>query len=395
MSENQNINEVSVDRRAETVTTQQAGYAATEQVTRDVAAERRLGVFQINRIMWTVLGILEILLGLRFMLKLIAANAESGFATFIYGITGAFTAPFNALLGTPAYLAPEQVEGRPVGAAADRYAFAALLFELLTGQPPFQSETPLGVLVQQASGEPPRVSQRRPDLPAAHEADFDTEWLDAVLNVAVVDGVEGALQLPTFLGNHDMGRIGHFIAKANPGASPEELLARTRLAHSMLLLLRGVPTIYYGDEQGMTGDGGDQDAREPLFPSQVASYNDNRLIGTDATPADANFDTGHPVYAHVRALAALRTATPALRRGTQTILGWQETPGLFALARSFEGETVLIAFNSSATPLDARVAVDPSIGALEALHGSCRAPDAPGSWRVQLPAFGTLVCRVR
>ena len=68
MSENQNINEVSVDRRAETVTTQQAGYAATEQVTRDVAAERRLGVFQINRIMWTVLGILEILLGLRFML---------------------------------------------------------------------------------------------------------------------------------------------------------------------------------------------------------------------------------------------------------------------------------------------------------------------------------------
>lgn len=73
----------------------------------------------------------------------------------------------GALLGTPEYLAPEQVEGRPVGAAADRYAFAALLCELLTGQPPFRSETPLGVLVQQASGEPPRVSQRRPDLPAA------------------------------------------------------------------------------------------------------------------------------------------------------------------------------------------------------------------------------------
>ena len=101
MSENQNVNEVAVDRRAETVTTQQPGYAATEQVTRDVAAERRLRLFQINRIMWTVLGILEILLGLRFMLKLIAANPGSGFAVFIYGITGAFTAPFNALLGTP------------------------------------------------------------------------------------------------------------------------------------------------------------------------------------------------------------------------------------------------------------------------------------------------------
>ena len=102
MSENRPINEVSVDRREETVVTQQPGYAATEQVTRDVAAERRLGVFQVTRIVWTILGVLEILLGLRFMLKLIAANPNSGFAVFIYGITGAFTAPFNSLLGTPA-----------------------------------------------------------------------------------------------------------------------------------------------------------------------------------------------------------------------------------------------------------------------------------------------------
>ena len=102
MSENRPINERSVDRREETVVTQQPGYAATEQVTRDLAAERRLRLFQIDRIMWTVLGILEILLGLRFMLKLIAANPGSGFAGFIYGITGAFTAPFNSLLGTPA-----------------------------------------------------------------------------------------------------------------------------------------------------------------------------------------------------------------------------------------------------------------------------------------------------
>lgn len=101
MSENQYANEVAVERQAETVTTQQPGYVATEQVTRDVAAERRLQTFQINRVLWTILGILEILLGLRFLLKLIAANAGSGFATFIYGITGAFTAPFNALLGTP------------------------------------------------------------------------------------------------------------------------------------------------------------------------------------------------------------------------------------------------------------------------------------------------------
>ena len=101
MSMNQPINQVPVDRREETVVTQQPGYAATEQVTRDVAAERRLVLFQVTRIVWSLLGLLEILLGLRFMLKLIAANPNSGFAVFMYGITGPFMAPFKGLIGTP------------------------------------------------------------------------------------------------------------------------------------------------------------------------------------------------------------------------------------------------------------------------------------------------------
>jgi YggT family protein len=101
MLDNRQVNDVSVDRREETVTTQQPGYASTEQVTRDVAAERRQGMEQVNRIMYTILGILEIGLGLRLVLKLIAANASSGFADFIYGITSPFVAPFAGLLGTP------------------------------------------------------------------------------------------------------------------------------------------------------------------------------------------------------------------------------------------------------------------------------------------------------
>ena len=101
MSGNQRLNEVSVDRREETVVTQQPGYAATKQVRRDVAAERRLRLALVTQIIWAILGILEILLGLRFILKLIAANANSGFAVFIYGITKPLVAPFTALVGTP------------------------------------------------------------------------------------------------------------------------------------------------------------------------------------------------------------------------------------------------------------------------------------------------------
>jgi len=101
MSENPNNNDQAVDRRQETVVTQEPGYAATQHVTRDVAAEQRLQSFKANRILYTLLGILEILLGLRFVLKFIGANPDAGFSAFIYGITNIFIAPFNALLGTP------------------------------------------------------------------------------------------------------------------------------------------------------------------------------------------------------------------------------------------------------------------------------------------------------
>ncbi|RYG09486.1 MAG: alpha-amylase, partial [Caulobacteraceae bacterium] len=65
-------------------------------------------------------------------------------------------------------------------------------------------------------------------------------------------GVETARRLPTFTGNHDMGRIGHLILKALPDIPDAELLDRVSLAHAMVMFGRGVPVIYYGDEQGFT-----------------------------------------------------------------------------------------------------------------------------------------------
>lgn len=101
MIEKPEINDIAVDRREETLVTRQPGYVATEQVVRDVAAERRMGLFQVNRIMWSMLAFLEILLAFRFGLRLIAANPQSGFAVLMYGITGVFVAPFNGLVTTP------------------------------------------------------------------------------------------------------------------------------------------------------------------------------------------------------------------------------------------------------------------------------------------------------
>jgi hypothetical protein len=95
--------DVDVDRREETIVTRHPGYTSTEQVVRDVAAERRMGWFQFNRIMWSMLAFLEILLASRILLRLIAANPNSGFTMLIYGITGLFVAPFNGMVATPTF----------------------------------------------------------------------------------------------------------------------------------------------------------------------------------------------------------------------------------------------------------------------------------------------------
>jgi hypothetical protein len=100
MTDNPNFESTAVDRREETVATSQPGYTTTEQSVRDVAAERRMNVFQISRLIWTILGLLEIMLGLRFLLKLIGANGASGFGTFVYGTTGLFVKPFAGLVST-------------------------------------------------------------------------------------------------------------------------------------------------------------------------------------------------------------------------------------------------------------------------------------------------------
>ncbi|MDR3576021.1 MAG: hypothetical protein P4L50_19320 [Anaerolineaceae bacterium] len=101
MIENPETSERSIDRREETTFTRHPGYVATEQVVRDVATERRMEIFQIYRILWSLLVFLEILLAFRFILRLIGANPGSGFAVLMYGITGLFVWPFFGLIATP------------------------------------------------------------------------------------------------------------------------------------------------------------------------------------------------------------------------------------------------------------------------------------------------------
>jgi glycosidase len=170
------------------------------------------------------------------------------------------------------------------------------------------------------------------------------------------------------------------------------------LANAMLLTLRGVPTIYFGDEQGFVGKGGDQDSRQDMFASKVASYNEDRLLGTSSTTAQANFNTDHPLYREIATLAHIRTSHKALTRGLQLVRYAQEKPGLFAVSR-FEpgtGREMLLLFNTSTAPVRQHVRVETRSTRFETLAGACPATAAaPGSIAVDLPPLGYAVCNAR
>ncbi|MET7650051.1 protein kinase [Streptomyces sp. NPDC005486] len=90
---------------------------------------------------------------------------DFGIAKVVAETTTRLTAT-GMTVGTPAYLSPEQLTGEPVDGRSDQYSTGCLLYELLTGRPPFVGDSPFAVMHQHISQEPVAPSRLRPQIPA-------------------------------------------------------------------------------------------------------------------------------------------------------------------------------------------------------------------------------------
>jgi serine/threonine protein kinase len=82
----------------------------------------------------------------------------------------------DGFMGTVVYASPEQLEAQPLDARTDIYSLGVVVFEMLTGRPPFQAASALGVITRHLCDPPPALSQVRSDVPG---------WLDGVLGKAL------------------------------------------------------------------------------------------------------------------------------------------------------------------------------------------------------------------
>lgn len=129
-------------------------------------------------------------------------------------------------VGTLDYVAPEQISGRPVDGRCDVYSLACVVHETMAGGPPFQRDDDMALLWAHQYDQPPRLTEKRPEIPAALDGvlakalakspeDRYGSCLEfaAALRAAATGSAEG--HAPTQV---DLGVVG---APADPGAPPE------------------------------------------------------------------------------------------------------------------------------------------------------------------------------
>ena len=202
-----------------------------------------------------------------------------------------------------------------------------------------------------------------------------------------------ASNLVTFLGNHDIGRAGFLIQAAHVQAK-NDLLARTKLAHALMYFSRGIPSVYYGDEVGMTGsgNGGDQRARQDMFETKILAWKSEQRVGSDPVGDGNSFTNAasHPLAIYLGELAKLRATYPALANGQMQIRSAKGNTLVLSKYDPIEKVEYLVAFNNGKQSSKVTVTTS-STGKWKSLLGGSTVSNKAASVTLTVPAFESVV----
>jgi glycosidase len=202
--------------------------------------------------------------------------------------------------------------------------------------------------------------------------------------------------LVTFLGNHDVGRVGYIIA--NKRIQPvDQLLPRTNLANALMYFSRGIPVVYYGDEVGMTGSnsGKDQFARQDMFKTDIELWkNETRVGGLPIGDGDAFSATSQsPVANYLIKLAEIRKSNPALANGP--MLERYSKNALYVISKKdvVQNREYIVAFNNSDTDEIVTVTTATSGGDWTQILGTTKVEAKLNVLSFNVPALSTIVLK--
>ena len=198
---------------------------------------------------------------------------------------GSLTAT-GMVVGTPAYLSPEQVTGEPSDHRADIYALGVMMYQMLAGRPPFTGATPTAVLMKRLAGPPEPLRSVRSDVPEPL-----AELVDACLVTDPNERLQNAGDIVRFMTGHSPVSGGHTTATRLRVAKQKKKSRASMLALVGAIVLAAGVAAYFA-ATGRTASG-TAPVRPPLDSGMVAIPAGTYTIGSDSGASIAR--PAHPV----------------------------------------------------------------------------------------------------